>query len=60
MLMINSKPKIIDTDENNKIQVLKVKGKTKFIDFKIEDDIMKLQRQIYCVVVKETDDNKDI
>lgn len=46
MLMINSKPKVIDEDENSKLQVLKMKGKTKFIDFKIEDDVMKLQRQI--------------
>lgn len=44
--MINSKPKIIESEENKNLKVLKMDGKVKFLDLKIEDDIMKLQRQI--------------
>jgi len=46
MLMINSKPKIIEPEENKNLKVLKMNGKTKYLDIKIDDDVMKLQRQI--------------
>lgn len=58
--MINSKPKIIETEENKNLKILKMNGKTKYLDLQIDEDVMKLQRQIQCVIIKEKDDARDI
>jgi len=58
--MINSKPKVIDSDENKQLKVLILDGKIKVTDLKVEDNIMKFQRQIYSVIIKENDDTRDI